>query len=624
MSRPKFVSKNSKGDSYVCTVSKGSNGKDSLTCVSAQASMKVESSHSSSHSHSSEERGWPFHSKTIQAERDAFDEHHISVQSAPNMQVLWNFSQFTDAHGLHKVGDITATPTTQGDYMYFGDWPAPVAPTAPHVEDGRVYCLNRHTGQLIWQRRVVDILGITAFTGMIARTSIAIHGSSIVFATQRVRPHLFFNPKFGAYVICLDAKTGTTKWITAAPIDPMALPHDPPPPGIDSRSGLPYPALELGCEYVFTGSPIIYEKHVYIGLSGWSELLVFQPHFRHSFRGRMMCLSLSTGIIEWQTYTIDAGIRNAYNETGEERDRQRYAGNSVWTAPCIDEETQTLYFTTGNNHSAPQSRMNKFANYELQFPEPGNYLDSLVAVDIRTGKIKWSYSMANGFTDAWQVFCLAGVDSPVGDCANGPDVDFGAGPMIFKSRGRWLVGAGSKSGAFLSMDLETGQFVSKVTLGPLAGSIGGIHWGTATEDGMVFAAYCNSRLERKALATTEQNGRLASIDPILGLVNWYIQDPVPDTFDGAGVLNNFGSARVGTMSYNAPPVVANGVVFFGCADNIGHLFALNAKTGQILWSTTTGATIYGGGSIVDGVLYWGNGYTSFGGTLGKGMTAYSP
>ena len=40
----------------------------------------------------------------------------------------------------------------------------------------------------------------------------------------------------------------------------------------------------------------------------------------------------------------------------------------------------------------------------------------------------------------------------------------------------------------------------------------------------------------------------------------------------------------------------------------GFMYALDAATGEILWSFDSGGSVVDGPSIVDGVLYWGSGY----------------
>ena len=38
------------------------------------------------------------------------------------------------------------------------------------------------------------------------------------------------------------------------------------------------------------------------------------------------------------------------------------------------------------------------------------------------------------------------------------------------------------------------------------------------------------------------------------------------------------------------------------------MFAVDAATGEVLWSFKSGGTVYGGPAIVGGVVYWGAGY----------------
>ncbi len=52
--------------------------------------------------------------------------------------------------------------------------------------------------------------------------------------------------------------------------------------------------------------------------------------------------------------------------------------------------------------------------------------------------------------------------------------------------------------------------------------------------------------------------------------------------------------------------VANGVMYVGSYS--GQMYALDTKTGKILWNFASGGSVIDGPSIVDGTLYWGSGY----------------
>jgi polyvinyl alcohol dehydrogenase (cytochrome) len=55
---------------------------------------------------------------------------------------------------------------------------------------------------------------------------------------------------------------------------------------------------------------------------------------------------------------------------------------------------------------------------------------------------------------------------------------------------------------------------------------------------------------------------------------------------------------------------ADEFVFAGSMDPSGMMYALDASSGDVLWSFKSGGTVYGGPAVVGGVVYWGAGYSS--------------
>ena len=55
--------------------------------------------------------------------------------------------------------------------------------------------------------------------------------------------------------------------------------------------------------------------------------------------------------------------------------------------------------------------------------------------------------------------------------------------------------------------------------------------------------------------------------------------------------------------------VANGVMYACSADADGHMYALKATDGTVLWDFASGDRCYAGAAISDGTVYWGTGYT---------------
>jgi polyvinyl alcohol dehydrogenase (cytochrome) len=82
-------------------------------------------------------------------------------------------------------------------------------------------------------------------------------------------------------------------------------------------------------------------------------------------------------------------------------------------------------------------------------------------------------------------------------------------------------------------------------------------------------------------------GAWSALDPEDGKILWQTADP-----DQA--------LDMGAVS------VANGVLY--APSFSGTLHALNARTGDILWSFASGGSVIDGPSIVNGTVYWGSGY----------------
>ena len=219
-----------------------------------------------------------------------------------------------------------------------------------------------------------------------------------------------------------------------------------------------------------------------------------------------------------------------------------------------------------------------------------------MALDLNTGGIKWANKL-QGY-DTWTVACFTGSLTNCPD-PKGPDYDFGQGSMLFTvkdaGKSRDLVGAGQKSGVFWALDRDTGKVVWSRIVGP-GGSLGGMQWGSATDGQQIYVAISNSDIKQYTLETsgeTINGGSWSALDAATGKIIWQTADPA-------------GAKDV------APMTVANGVVYAGSiasGDGLNNMYALDAKTGQILWNFNSGGSVVAGAAVVDGTVYWGSGYT---------------
>ena len=448
-------------------------------------------------------------------------------------------ASLTKKWDLTTGGDVSATPAVDGQRVYVPDWA------------GNLYAVNRTTGAVVWQRTITSYTGVP---GDKARATPAVSDSAIVIGTQGP-----FGG--GGKVLAINKDTGALLWSTQADSNPGAI---------------------------ITQSATVFDGVVYVGVASQEEAYAaFVPGYDCcTFRGSMLAIDLATGRILWKTYMTPNG----------------FPGNAVWgSSPAIDTKRGSVYIATGNNYDVPADVL---ACVAAAGSDPvrkaaclpaDDFFDSIVALDLRTGAVKWA-TRALPF-DAWTVDCIPFV----GDGSNcpepaGPDYDFGQAPALFTvkadGKSRDLVGAGQKSGQYWALDADTGAVVWRTQAGP-GGTAGGLQWGSAVDGTRVYTANANSNSAPWPAPAGPTSGVWSALDAVTGRTVWETRPP-----DGGGT--------------SGPVTTANGVVF-GCSlDSQGHMYALNAATGAILWSFASGGSCLSGAAISNGALYWGSGYSNFG------------
>ena len=360
----------------------------------------------------------------------------------------------------------------------------------------------------------------------------------------------------GAYLGALDSGTGELLWST----------------NLDSyASSLP------------TGSPVIYNGIIYVGVSSAGEK---DPY--SNFRGSVVALDLTTGTILWKTYMVPEG----------------YVGGPVWSGtPVIDTTLSQIYVTTGNNYQVPLSvqrceqRVSGNNRRLIACQDPNNFEDSVVALDLTTGQIKWGRrcSPDDAFTGACGQLGEPSCPDPLG-----PDLDFGSGANLFtttiRGKSRSLVGAGQKSGVYWALDAATGAVVWGTKLGP-PGLFGGIQWGTAVDNQRIYVAMSNSGNREYTLpsGTSWNGGSWAALDPSTGAILWQVENATLNPLNPSEPAMALG-----------PVTVANGVLY--CASMSGAMFALDAGSGDTLWSFQAAGSVNAAPAVVNGTVYWGSGY----------------
>jgi polyvinyl alcohol dehydrogenase (cytochrome) len=490
---------------------------------------------------------WPLAGQNIFGTRSNPFETKINTHDVGRLAPKWAFT---------ASGDISATPAIVDGAAYVTDW------------GGGFSKIDIRTGKPIWQRQIAEYNGLA---DSFSRTSPTVDGDTVYIGDQNARnfgvvPHLF----------AIDTRTGKLKWSTVVDQHPLAI---------------------------LTQSPVVYHGVIYIGVASKEEVAATLPNYPCcTFRGSVVALDQRTGAVLWKTFLIPD---NGGKPGG-------YSGNGVWgTTPAIDPIHHNVLVATGNNYTVPQSVTDcqNAGKTAAQCLAPDDYQDAVVALDLSTGKVKWSAGEKT--FDQWTAGCSPGF--PPNNCPPNPgeDYDFGDGAHLSFIPGpngvpHEVVGAGQKSGVYWQLDAGTGQVVWSSAFGP-GGVHGGIEWGSAVADGRIYFADANTNHVPYTLpnGTSTDRGFFGALDATTGKILWETVDPSHDEDPGA-------------------LATANGVVFGGSIS--GHMYALDGRTGQILWDYKGLGSSNAGPSIVDGTVYWGNGYNNRfypNGLSGKTLYAFS-
>jgi len=436
----------------------------------------------------------------------------------------------------------------------------------PTVYDGTVYvpdyggklsAIDARSGQIRWSRT------ISSYTGVpddLSRTSPAIYRNALILGDGWI----LSSSTAGARVFAVNRLTGAPMWSVQVDTDPAS---------------------------VITASPVVHHGVAYVGISSKEE-----AGGPGTFRGAVKALDAATGRVLWSSYTVPSN-----NGGGDSNLPGYYSGNAVWSSSLVvDPKRGLLYFGTGNNYTVPDGVCTSPEQTGCTQPAADDYVDSILAVRMRDGKVVWADHTLDA--DLWTL-----------PRPSGPDFDFGAGPNLFTTMNpatghpEQLLGIGQKSGVYWAVRPTTGEVAWQTRVGP-AGNVanGGIVYGTATDGRRIYVAEGNTAGLPYTLGgsgpdagKTVTGGSWAALDPATGKISWQVPDPV-------GAVD---TAFVST---------ANGVVYAGSLAATGtNMYALDAKTGRILWSFASGGSVTGGAAIVDGTVYWGSGYCGAG-CLGAG------
>ena len=272
-------------------------------------------------------------------------------------------------------------------------------------------------------------------------------------------------------------------------------------------------------------------------------------------------------------------------------------GGVVWTPVTIDTRTNTVYFGTGSG--TPNF-------YHDLHPGPNPRANSLIAVDLNTGRQRWWQQLVAN--DQW-------------------NYDVAQPPLVYDARiggkTRRIVSVATKEGVWFAFDARTGEALHErvkvidrvehpplrpgqpVTIFPSA--LGGVNYSPASYDpktNYVFnaAAETGAVLIQDKLTPTQKKRKLIQGDVFLGLSNGNFGGPLAGWRDHGSIsaINVATGRRVWKFQTPEPErggvtTTASGLGFAGGGD--GVLRAFDVKTGKVLWRFQTGAPIAAGPTL---------------------------
>lgn len=280
--------------------------------------------------------------------------------------------------------------------------------------------------------------------------------------------------------------------------------------------------------------------------------------------GVISALDARTGQVRWSFDTVDSV--DVWGNPAVN------SGGGAWYPIAIDAPRGLAY--AGIANPAPFPGTTEFPNGSSR-PGPNLYTDSIVALDLKTGELRWYQQVT-----PHDIFDRDQVHAMVARLNDGTEVVISAGKSgvvlgVDPDRGkvRWRTNVG------VHHNDELKALTGPTTVSP--GTYGGVLTPPATADGVVYLPVVNAPVELQPNQTayfgadvTKGDGEIDAVDARTGAVKWSRKLP--------------GNPLGGTT-------VVNDLVFTALID--GTVLALDRDTGKIVWKYDAGSGINGWMSV---------------------------
>jgi alcohol dehydrogenase (cytochrome c) len=399
----------------------------------------------------------------------------------------------------------------------------------------RVFAIDVKTGEKLWKYEQKLPAGMMPCCDVINR-GVALYGNLVIFGT------------LDAELVALNQDTGKVVWKEKME---------------DYAAG-----------YSISSAPIIAEGLLLSGMAGGEFGVV----------GRVEARDPNTGKLVWSRPTVEGYMGYKYDQDGNKTENGitgtvnaswpgelwKSGGAAPWLGGTFDAKTGLSYWGTGN--PAPWN----------SYLRPGDnlYSCSTVAIDVKTGQIKWSYQ--NTPHDGW-------------------DYDAMTELVLFDLNGKRATGKADKNGFFYVNDAQTGKllnafpFVNKIT------------WATGINMTTGRPNYVESNRpgDPSQSADGKKGTTVFAAPSFLGGKNQQAMSYSPST-----KLFYVPANEWGMDIWNEPVSYKKGSAYLGAGftikpiydDYIGAMRAFDPKTGKKVWEVKNKAPLWGGALSTGGDL----------------------
>ncbi|MEV4596083.1 PQQ-dependent dehydrogenase, methanol/ethanol family [Amycolatopsis sp. NPDC049253] len=266
--------------------------------------------------------------------------------------------------------------------------------------DGWLWALDARTGEQLWRYKHAIPIDVTLCCANVNR-GCAVANGKVYMVTQN------------AQLVALDATTGQKVWQKTIG---------------DVRAG---ESASI--------APLVIKDTLITGSAGGE----------YGVRGHIDCWDLETGERRWRTYTVPKPGEPGSETWPADGEAWQRGGANHWVTGTFDPDLNLYYAGTGN--PAP--------DFDGEVREGDNlYTDSVVALDVDTGEIKWHYQFTPH--DLW-------------------DYDSTMEMTLFERDGKKLLAHFDKNGYMFVLDRTNGE------LQHVTPFVDRIDWGVITRDGKV-------------------------------------------------------------------------------------------------------------------------------------------